>query len=46
MYDTTDKYLWTFISQLQKHTYRIEADHAASGLTILDVEEKEDVNGS
>lgn len=33
-------------NKLQMHTYHIKANHAASGLTILDVEEEEDVNGS
>lgn len=34
------------MNRLSKHTYHIEANHAASGLTILDVKEKEDINGS
>lgn len=28
------------------HTYQVEPSHAASGLTVLHIEEKEDVNGS
>lgn len=46
MLDITNQSMWTFINQLQKHTYHIKANHAASGLTIFDVEEEEDVNGS
>lgn len=27
------------------HTYQVEPSHAVSGLTVLHIEEKEDVNG-
>lgn len=39
------KCLWCSYG-LTTNTYRVEASHAASGLTVFDIEEKEDVNGS
>lgn len=37
--------IWCYKLAQHTHTYQVEARHATSGLTILHVEEKEDVNG-